>query len=332
MTGITPELHSTNAWALGGVRKGSNMMAIASNVRDIGSKIGGEVSAKSVGDAGVGALVYLLATPGGDISLDALRSALDAVGSGAMPPESPSVVCRTARAAATVAAKREYSCVSCRKVEGAKRGTQGWEIVRGAYVDPTEGTTNMGARVSPIVATARAGYFEGEPGIVDELRDAFRAAEDLLTNEDMAGWFSEKVDKLGGIAIKGGVYYLPAHAASRFERFASAIERAAGDKFQVHMAPLASAEASMRIVLSALVEDTTKAVDEIAMSIEAGVGKRALEARETKCRFLLDRLDTYAAILGPKLDAIRGKVTEAQGAVAVAFLAANEDEAPAAKG
>jgi hypothetical protein len=306
------------------------MVAMVSNVRDIGSKIYGEIKADAIGEKGVGAIVYILATPGGDVSLSDLTSALVTEGSSAVPPEAPSTVLRTARAAAKVAADHDFSCVSRRNIEGAKRGTQGWELVQGAYVNHSIGG-GMGARVSPIVATARAGSFDGRPDIVSELRAAFHAAEDVLTNEDISSWFTAKVDGLGGIAIKGGVYYLPPESAPRFAKLVNAVQRVTGGKFEVHAAPMASTEGSLRVVLSALVHDTDTAVQEVNETITEGRGKRALEARETKCRDLLARLDRYAGLLGDKLDAIRAGVENAQAAVAVAVLAADADAANEAK-
>ena len=94
------------------------------------------------------------------------------------------------------------------------------------------------------------------------------------------------------------------------------------------MIAVANTEGSVRAVCSALVDDTLAEVEEINACVTEGKGKRALEARETKCRDLLGRLERFASVLGPKLDAIKASVDSAQASVAVAMLAANaEDDA-----
>ena len=298
---------------------------MVSNVVDIGSKVRGEIKAESIGEGGVGALVYMLAAEGGDVSLADLTAGLTAEGSTAIPPEAPSSVVRTARAAAKVAKDHGYSCVSRRKVQGAKRGTDGWELVRGSHVD-ANGTGVLGDRVSPIVATARDGLFDGDATVTGELRDAYVAGQDILTADDLSTWFTSKVAGLGGIGIKGGVYYLPPDAAPRFAKLVNAVQRATSGRYEIHAAPMASTEGCLRVVLSALVHDTEAAVTEINESVTAGRGRRALETREKACRELLARLDRYADLLGPKLDAIRAGVEAAQSAVAVAVLAADTEE------
>jgi hypothetical protein len=303
------------------------MVAMVSNVVDIGSKVGGEISAKSVGAAGIGAMVGLKASHGGggDVSLSALRSALAIEGSGATPPESPTPTARTARAAHVVASAHGARAVSRAKSSDAKRGTDGWEIIRGSHVDKT-GQGILGDRVSPILATARVGGFNGEAQIVQELRDAYVAAEDVLAPADFTSWFRAKVLALRGVPMFTGCSYLPPESAPRFETMIRAIERATGSRYEVHMIAVANTEGSIRAVCSALVEDTLTEVDEINACVTEGKGKRALAAREEKCRDLLRRLDRHADLLGPMLDKMRAAVSSAEASVAGAMLAADLED------
>ena len=124
------------------------------------------------------------------------------------PPSPPSQTARTARAAHVVAAAHGGRAVSRAKSSDAKRGTDGWGIIRGSRVD-AQGSGVMGDRISPILATARAGGFDGEQSIVDELRTAYVAAQDVLAPSDFTGWFRAKVLALAGIPMFTGCAYLP---------------------------------------------------------------------------------------------------------------------------
>jgi hypothetical protein len=309
------------------------MVAMVSNVCDIGSKVNGEIKIAHVGEQGIGAMVGLKSTHngGGDVSLSALRAALAAEGSGATPPEPPTPTARTARAAHAVAAAHGGRAVARAKTSDAKRGTDGWEIIRGSHVDHN-GTGVLGDRVSPIMATARTGMFDGDPAIVDELRAAYVAAEDVLAPADFSSWFRAKVLALRGVPLFTGCSYLPPESAPRFEKMMRAIGTATGTRYEAHIIPMANAEGSVRAVCSALVEDTMIEVDEINACVTEGKGKRALTVREEKCRALLARLDRHAEVLGPALDKMRAAVEAAQASVAVAVLAADTEEDEANEG
>jgi hypothetical protein len=295
--------------------------------RDAGALLGAELSTADFGSEGIGALVALVSPDedetSGTISLDGLAGALLRCHSRALPPEAPSSVVRTARAAAYVARAHGFACNARRKVSDAKRGTDGWEIVRGSHVDPNQGTADLGARISPIVATAREGVFAGEPSIVDELRDAYASAADVLTGADLAVWFTAKVQALGGIrALKRGTYYMTPDRALSMLRLAGAIKLATNGRFVVGALAFGNAIGNVQTVVSSLIYDTTAACADVDKALASGVGKRGIATAEAKCADLLARLARFESLLGVSFASTKTAVEAAQQATAAAMLAA----------
>ena len=147
----------------------------------------------------------------------------------------------------------------------------------------------------------------------------------MLAPSDIGTWLTEKAAKLGAIPLRdrGGVYFVPQPQVWKWELIVRALKRCS--KHGVHNIPAMRSQDAVEAIMSALTADTQAACDRIASDISDGeLGSKALANRGVT-RELLERVSQYEALLGNKLDALRGAIAETQSAVATAALATSAD-------
>jgi hypothetical protein len=293
-----------------------------------------EINARSVGR------LVLWSLTGGDVSLAALVAALDAEGSKANPP--PPVTAKVALHRAIDVVAKELGCeamlLTAKQVEtdeagkpkGYQRKRGDWAIVRA----PKQRTGETGEEVAyPIVASAR---IEGDAisvsagtafEVEERLRQTFGAARAVLAPADIGHWLCDKLRALDAVPVKenGGVYFLPKGNVERWEKLVAALGKASGHK--VFAIPSMRTQDAVEAILAAITAETRGECEKMAEEIAtAGLGKRALETRETATGELLGRLERYEGLLGARLDDLRAAIEETRSAVTVAKMALGSDD------
>ena len=262
----------------------------------------------------------------GDMTVAALTLALEASGSKAIAPEAPSALVALHRAVDAVA-----KALGRLEVHHVARGE--WAVVG----KPEEQTDADGAQrklVYGIECTAKLvrpegggeEYLEIAGKGEAEIRSAYEVAKSVLAPSDIGTWLTEKAAKLGAIPLRdrGGVYFVPQPQVWKWELIVRALKRCS--KHGVHNIPAMRSQDAVEAIMSALTADTQAACDKIASDLSDGeLGSKALANREKITRELLDRVSQYEALLGNKLDALRGAIAETQSAVATAALATSAD-------
>jgi hypothetical protein len=262
----------------------------------------------------------------GMVTVEALDKALNDVGlTKATRPDAPSALVCLHRAVDAVAKVLG-------KLETHHKGRGEWAIVSKAVekVDPATGKKEL---AYPISCTAKI-EIDGENETLtvdgqgaDQIREAYAAARGVLAPPDIGNWLCDRVTGLGGVSLRdrGGVYFVPQPVAHVWDKVVRAL--AACSNHRVHTIPAMRSADAVQAIIAAVTEDTraacTKIADEIA---DPNMGTRALKNREKQTATLLARLDQYEALLGTKLDELRAAIDETRSAVAVAALAASNED------
>jgi hypothetical protein len=323
-----------------------------SNVIDLGAKVTAVSDAVATATP-CGAIVFWALS--GDATVEALSKALDDANSAAVRPEPPSLKVATTRACEAVAARhglklqpitRSTFGASAKQSKTRSRATGGYALSRPLSVrDDGSGAAGLGRLDGPIVALAKAAEtrvgadgtsvripasFEGEPAMVQELRDELVKAREILTPSDVGAWLCERVLALDGFSLKpnGGTYFIPEGRMARFQGICEALGAATGHR--IFTIPALRTKAAIDTILTALELNTAAAIQAVAEAVATGEGgKRALETKEKELAALMDRLGKYEDLLGRKLDGVHAQAETARAAVAVAMIAATADEATA---
>ena len=291
----------------------------------------------------VGSIIFW-ALSGGNLSLAALTDALTAATSKAKPP--PEVTAKVALHRAVESVAKELGCepllLAAKQVEQAadekkkyqpKRGD--WAIVR----KPRERLAEDGPAVEyPIIASARVedGVLKvsvsSDPTVAGDiesrLHTAFVAAKGVLAPSDIGHWLCEKLRGLDAVPLKdsGGVYFIPRDIKEKWDKVCTALKACSGH--QVFGVPSMRSKDAVDAILAAVAAETRAECDKIATEIaDAGLGRRALESRETTTTELLGRLGRYENLLGTRLDELRDAIDGARAAVATAKMALGTEDA-----
>jgi hypothetical protein len=324
-----------------------------SNVIDLSAKVTAVSDAVATATP-CGAIVFWALS--GDTTVEALSKALDDANSAAVRPEAPSLKVATTRACEAVAARHGLKLqpiarstvpgmfgASAKQAKTRSRATGGYALSRPLSVrDDGSGAAGLGRLDGPIVALAKAAEtrlgadgtsvripasFEGEPAMVQELRDELVKAREVLTPSDVGAWLCERVLALDGFSLKpnGGTYFIPEGRMVRFQRICEALGAATGHR--IFTIPALKTAKAIETILTALELNTAAAIQAVAEAVATGEGgKRALETKERELAALMDRLGKYEDLLGRKLDGVRAQAETARAAVAVAMIAASADE------
>jgi len=89
----------------------------------------------------------------------------------------------------------------------------------------------------------------------------------------------------------------------------------------VYAIPALETESAVQAILDALVAEADQEMSEVGEDLSSA-GKRALGTRKARCDEMRKKLETYASLLGPRLDTIRDKLEDAKGSVVEAMLLA----------
>jgi hypothetical protein len=258
----------------------------------------------------------------GEVTVDALASALKAAESSALPPEPPSALVALNRAVKNVAKELGHLDVH-------HKGRGEWAIVGDGVEVEIAGEIGKKALSYPIncIAKVEKGQDGAEDVLTiegqgaDKIRAAYAYAKGQLAPADIGNWLCEKVAKLGGVALRdrGGVYFVPRGTPTvKWNKIAAALKKCS--RHNVHVIYSMKSADAIEAILSALTADTLEQCKKVDEGI-ATLGDKGLKNREVETAELFGRIDLYEGLLGQKLDDLRSAVERTRAAIATARLA-----------
>ena len=250
----------------------------------------------------------------GDVDVNELTGAwLDAGLDADWLPSPPSMACVLTRGIKELSDKRTL----VRPLSGSK----GWALVeetpRGDDLDYTillraVVDQNDGLTIEP-------SYGERH----DELRAAVRRNYGKLQHSDIGGWFTSLLTKLDAVALRdsGGIYFIPRHSLADWRKIVTVFS--AVSQHTVFVVPAMPVDETIDAVLDAVSSEATAEVELMMQQLSLGnLGDRALQSRINKADKIEQKLARYEALLGKRLDGVRGKLTEVRGTAAAAMMMA----------
>lgn len=168
----------------------------------------------------------------------------------------------------------------------------------------------------------------GQP-VGEDSRDAveigFSKELRSIHHHDLSGWLVSAVRKHEAVSLResGGFYFVPRTSLDRWRVMTKAIESVT--KCAFWELPAMGSKQAAEAILDALTREVSEYVGGIDEQI-GKVGVRALASREREVERYEARIATYEGILGGKLDALRVKMGELGGRLAMAKLANTADD------
>lgn len=148
-----------------------------------------------------------------------------------------------------------------------------------------------------------------------------------LAAQDCGTWFVSLVRSLQAVPLRdgGGVYFIPRSHLNVWHVMVDAVRKVSAHHVsEVRALKSHEAVAAITDAVNRDAEQVFKTItDEIQahMSGESPLGERAVETRQTRLRELSSKLETYESLLGTRLGALRDRMEQVVGALALGHLA-----------
>jgi len=148
-----------------------------------------------------------------------------------------------------------------------------------------------------------------------------------LAAQDAGSWLVSLVRRLEAVPLRdgGGVYFIPRGNLEIWHAMVGAVRKVSAHTIsEVRALKSDEAVAAITDAINRDAEQVFKTIsDEIQahMSGEAPLGERAVETRQQKLRDLSTKLETYERLLGTRLGAMRDRMEQVVGALALGHLA-----------
>lgn len=166
----------------------------------------------------------------------------------------------------------------------------------------------------------------------DTLRETYDKARNEIARNTIGSWLSALVRECcAGVTLRstGGIYFIPAEHVAKFRAWSATFESATDSV--IFELPALQSDQAVKAILDAVMTEADDTLGGIADEIDNGaLGSNALKTRESRCETLRKKLESYATLLGSKLDGINDRITETEASVVEAILLA-EAEKEAAK-
>jgi hypothetical protein len=149
-----------------------------------------------------------------------------------------------------------------------------------------------------------------------------------LAAQDAGSWLVSLVRKLEAVPLRdgGGVYFIPRSHLEIWHAMVGAVRKVSAHTIsEVRALKSDEAVAAITDAINRDAEQVFGAItDELQkhMAGEISLGDRAIETRQARLREMGAKLETYEALLGTRLDAMRERMEKIGGALALGHLAA----------
>lgn len=159
------------------------------------------------------------------------------------------------------------------------------------------------------------------------IEEAFAKEQGIVPAHRVATALVRVVEAFRGVSLRpmGGVYYIPPHAVEQFEKIAQKIEAAGighgACESCVYSMRTPTDEQTARAVIDAAIAEATIEADRIEQQVASGdLGKRALASREQRSADILAKLESFEALFGSNIEAIKHRIEKVKGAAATAAI------------
>ncbi|GAF81743.1 unnamed protein product, partial [marine sediment metagenome] len=162
--------------------------------------------------------------------------------------------------------------------------------------------------------------------MLSTLRLAFDKAQCTLTNNDISAWLTKLTVQAHAVSLRdtGGIYFLTRDEMADFRVWTTTLSGCTAHR--VFEVPALNSEEAIEAVLDAITRESETLLDSLTTELDNGdLGKRALRTREGRCSAMSSKLEAYAGLLGPRLDAINARLEDTRAEVVACVLAVEEE-------
>lgn len=164
---------------------------------------------------------------------------------------------------------------------------------------------------------------EPEGDLSNRIFDEYVRHLTVLTPQDISAWVIDQVERLGAVSLRdrGGVYFVPRSGLTEWNQIVAALRACSDHRF--YQIPAMPTEDVVTAVLDAVREEAEQAAAAIEAEVANGdLKSRALTTRADRCTAVAQKIATYEALLGTKMEDLRRRFDDLQASIAVASLAA----------
>jgi hypothetical protein len=161
------------------------------------------------------------------------------------------------------------------------------------------------------------------------VRAAYAHHRNMLAHGDVSAWLIDLAYTQSAVSLResGGVYFIPRPAVDFWMKVVSAVDAAGSSVFTIPAMRTAEAVAAITDAITAEATAMAQTVeDELMLTGDEALGKRALNTRVETAMELLKKLSTYEELIGQQLE-IRKRVELLSANVTAAALTAQVAEA-----
>lgn len=161
---------------------------------------------------------------------------------------------------------------------------------------------------------------------------AYETALDALTPQALSAWLAELAYKCSATSLRkmGGVYYVPDGNGGGSWAGIVTVLRDKLEAAAIYTVPVMRTSDAVQGVLDALTNEVDDAIDNVLDGLD-DANIRGIRGRTARLATVQAKLAQYADFLGPALEGIRARITQAEGAVAAASVAPMAAELPEAE-
>lgn len=166
-----------------------------------------------------------------------------------------------------------------------------------------------------------------------ELRESFEKHAAELSTEDVSAWLVALIPSLDGVPMRGGggVYFIPYANLPRLNSIVDALKASTGHAIYRVPAVNESDDNSRSDIVQAILDSIeAEAADEVdGMTADLAAekyGARGYEHRIERTDAVEAKVSRYEALVGGKLDALRGRLVSLRAALTVAVVKAQQNE------
>jgi hypothetical protein len=163
---------------------------------------------------------------------------------------------------------------------------------------------------------------ERAAGVVAAVREGFADAFRQLSTEDVSGWLVGLTEnELDAVLLRdsGGIYFVPRHKLELLRSVVAVVAEVSEHK--INLVPAMPSADAVSAVLDAVESEAGREASAIEEALTSGeLGAKAAARRVETVQAIERKVARYEALMGTKLDALRERLGELRGGLALAAM------------
>lgn len=197
----------------------------------------------------------------------------------------------------------------------------GWKVV-GERADGDELTYDTTGLTAKLDAVGRPVFSPEDHPSAARVRALYEQYLLEVPSSEASSWLAGRLMRaVDAVSIKdtGGVYFVPPHQVPVFERMVHVIQEFT--RHRVYAVPVVKAESTLEMVVDAMTDEVSQECEVLLREL-SNFGERAVQSRIEKLNALMEKATRLEKSLGVKMLRARETMSDADGVLAAALLAA----------